>query len=456
MHRILGLLALLAGAIGAAALTSIAAGSADRRAQAIPGLRGTIWVTNRVLNNVTVFDPATGGVVATIPTGRSSADVAVSQRAGKAYVTNETDNSISVVSTSSRSVIGTIAVGAVPHHIKVSQDGRRVYFGEFGTNKIGVIDTRTDAFTEFAASTNAAARSHSPFPSRDGKTVFVANEIGDEVVALDAATGQTRFTVAPGSRPSEILATPDGRSLYIAVRGENKLKLLDLTTRAIARELTVGTQPDTLQLTPDGRTLVIGLRGQPAQMVFVDTASFTVSATVTIGGVGTTAAHEWLSASGRYVYSVFEGPGAGIAVIDRTTASVVGTLPYPGGGRPHGVYYADPAAIEGPGLTVGAQSARAGRSPVVRVAVGCGAVTIVDCRARVSAFAIGVGGLPGGGASTIAAGSSRAVTIGLNARALRALERNRTLRVRVRVTAFDRLDSGKTVLRTVVLRAGRR
>jgi len=181
--------------------------------------------------------------------------------------------------------------------------------------------------------------------------VFVANEIGDEVVALDAATGQTRFTVAPGSRPSEILATPDGRSLYIAVRGENKLKLLDLTTRAIARELTVGTQPDTLQLTPDGRTLVIGLRGQPAQMVFVDTASFTVSATVTIGGVGTTAAHEWLSASGRYVYSVFEGPGAGIAVIDRTTASVVGTLPYPGGGRPHGVYYADPAAIEGPGLT---------------------------------------------------------------------------------------------------------
>ena len=194
MHRILGLLALLAGAIGAAALTSIAAGSADRRAQAIPGLRGTIWVTNRVLNNVTVFDPATGGVVATIPTGRSSADVAVSQRAGKAYVTNETDNSISVVSTSSRSVIGTIAVGAVPHHIKVSQDGRRAYFGEFGTNKIGVIDTRTDAFTEFAASTNAAARSHSPFPSRDGKTVFVANEIGDEVVASMRRPGR------PGSR----------------------------------------------------------------------------------------------------------------------------------------------------------------------------------------------------------------------------------------------------------------
>ncbi len=156
------------------------------------------------------------------------------------------------------------------------------------------------------------------------------------------------------------------------------------------------------------------------------------------------------------MYSVFEGPGAGIAVIDRAAGSVVGTLPYPGAGRPHGVFYADPAAIEGPGLTVGAQSARAGRSPVVRVAVGCGAVTIVDCRARVSAFAIGVGGLPGGGASTIAAGSSRAVTIGLNARALRALERNRTLRVRVRVTAFDRLDSGKTVLRTVVLRGGRR
>ena len=68
------------------------------------------------------------------------------------------------------------------------------------------------------------------------------------------------------------------------MRGENKLKQFDLGSRTIVREVAVGTQPDTLQLTPDGKTLVIGLRGQPAQVAFVDTASFTLTSTVTIGG----------------------------------------------------------------------------------------------------------------------------------------------------------------------------
>ena len=72
---------------------------------ALPAAQGTVWVTNRTLNNVTVFEAATGNVLATIPTGRSSADVSVSQQAGKAYVTNEADNSISVISLSSRRVI---------------------------------------------------------------------------------------------------------------------------------------------------------------------------------------------------------------------------------------------------------------------------------------------------------------------------------------------------------------
>jgi YVTN family beta-propeller protein len=355
--------------------------AADRTSDvAVPGAQGTVWVTNRTLNNVTVFEASTGNVLATIPTGRSSADVAVSQQAGKAYVTNEADNSISVISVASRAVIKTVAVGMIPHHIKVSRDGRRVYFGEFGTNRVGFIDTSTDTFGDYFASANSAALSHSPYPSRDGRTVYVANEFGDEVVALDANTGHIQFSIKPGSRPSEVLATPDGRSLYISMRGENKVEQFDLRSRSIVRELVVGTQPDTLQLTPDGKTLVIGLRGQPAQVAFVDTASFTLSSTVTIGGAETIAAHEWLSANGRYVYAVFEGPGAGVAVIDRRSGSIVSTFPYPGGGRPHGVYDADPAAIRPP-VSVTTRSARV-IDKRARVSVTCAETAAVSCRGR--------------------------------------------------------------------------
>jgi YVTN family beta-propeller protein len=189
---------------------SCSALAADKAPSALPAAQGTVWVTNRTLNNVAVFEAATGNVLATIPTGRSSADVTVSQQAGKAYVTNEVDNSISVISLATRQVLKTIPVGAIPHHIKVTRDGRRVYFGEFGSNRLGFIDTSTDTFGDYVASANPAALSHSPFPSRDGRTVYVANEFGDEVVALDAHTGQIQFSIKPGTRPSEILRRRTG------------------------------------------------------------------------------------------------------------------------------------------------------------------------------------------------------------------------------------------------------
>ena len=45
--------------------------------------------------------------------------------------------------------------------------------------------------------------------------------------------------------------------------------------------------------------------------------------------------------NGQYTFAAFEGPGAGVAVIDHEAGnSVIATLPY--GGRPHGVDFARP------------------------------------------------------------------------------------------------------------------
>ena len=62
---------------------------------------------------------------------------------------------------------------------------------------------------------------------------------------------------------------------------------------------------------------------------------------MTIGGAGTTAGHQWASANGRYTFAAFEGPGAGVAVIDHEAGGdVVETLRYDG--RPHGIDFARP------------------------------------------------------------------------------------------------------------------
>ena len=53
------------------------------------------------------------------------------------------------------------------------------------------------------------------------------------------------------------------------------------------------------------------------------------------------ARHQWTSANGHFTFAAFEGPGAGVAVIDHERGdAVVQTLSY--AGRPHGVAFVRP------------------------------------------------------------------------------------------------------------------
>ncbi|HEX2274063.1 MAG TPA: beta-propeller fold lactonase family protein, partial [Acidimicrobiales bacterium] len=242
-----------------------------------------------------------------------------------------------------RSRLTVIPVGPRPHHMMASVRGDRVYVAEFGSNTVGVIDTATDTkVATFTASPNAGARTHAVWPSPDGRRIYATNEVTNDIAAIDATTGELLWNLPVGERPSEILVMPDGRTAYVTVRNEDKVKEVDLTApRLTGREANVGRQPDTMQLTPDQRTLVVALRaGTPAQVSFVRLNTRALQVT-RVPVPGTTTGHQWLSRSGRHTFVATEGDGdaAGVAVIDNTTLRAVDHYPYPGGGRPHGVFY---------------------------------------------------------------------------------------------------------------------
>jgi YVTN family beta-propeller protein len=300
---------------------------------------GTLWVTNRPLNNVTVFDSGTGDVLGTIPVGDVPIGVTAPPGTEKVYVSNDTPDTVSVIDKSSLSVVETIPMGDRPHHMTHSPNGKFVYVAEFGANTVGVIDTDSDTVVAHYTAGTAVARTHAVWVTRDGKTLYVTNSVEDTIAALDAQTGAPLWTLPVGTNPSEILVTPDGKTGYVTVRGEDKVKVVDLTVPEIVGEVVVGVEPDTLQLTPDLKTLVVALRGTPAQVALVDTRTLAVTpVTITPGA---TTGHQWLSANGSYTFVAVEDPGS-VAVILNSTATVVAIYPYPGGGRPHGVFHEAP------------------------------------------------------------------------------------------------------------------
>lgn len=324
-----------------AALNATVPGSAA--ASRLAGEYGTVWVTNRTLNNVTAFDAGTGAVVATVGVGNSPIGVVAPLFKGKVYTSDEGSNQVSVISRASRSRLTVIPVGPRPHHMMASTLGDRVYVAEFGSNTVGVIDTASDTkVATWAASPNTAARTHAVWPSRDGRRLYATNEVTNDIAAIDTSTGQLLWNLAVGDRPSEILVTPDGRTAYVSVRNEGKVKEVDLSgARLTGREANVGVQPDTLTLTPDQKTLVVALRDTPEAKVSLVTTQTPQLQVTTVSVPGTTTGHQGLSLTGRYTYVATEGAGAdaGVGVIDNTAAGLVAHYPYPGGGRPHGVFY---------------------------------------------------------------------------------------------------------------------
>jgi DNA-binding beta-propeller fold protein YncE len=309
--------------------------------------QGTVWVVNRDLGELAIFDADSGEVLAMRPVGTGAHDICISERAGKAYITAEGDNAVTTVDLKTLRTTS-IPVGPLPHHIEPSRDGRTIFVSlashtpSVGAPQLAVIDTEDDSVSYITTSDNPAARSHGPHPSLDGDTVFVAHDIGNAVTGVDLENGAIDPVVGPILRAEEVVPTRFGRLLWASARGDNSVKQIDLTTGTITASIPVGTQPESVMLTPSERTLAVSLRGSPASVSFVDTVGLSLIETVRIADADNTFGDlAVMSEDGRFVYATFDAlPGGigGVSVIDVRTRQVVDRWAYPGNGRPHGIW----------------------------------------------------------------------------------------------------------------------
>jgi DNA-binding beta-propeller fold protein YncE len=325
-----------------AASGGIAIVNADRHER-----QGTVWVVNRDLGELAIFDADSGTVLATRLVGAGAHDLCISERAGKAYIAAESIDAVTTVDLRTLRT-GSIPVGPLPHHVEPSRDGRTIFVSlashtpSVGAPQLAVIDTEDDSVRYITTSDNPLARSHGPHPSPDGDVVFVAHDIGNAVTGVDLDTGVIDPVIGPIPRAEEVVPTRFGRLLWASARGDNTVKRIDLRTGTITASIPVGTQPESVMLTPSERTLAVSLRGSPASLSFVDTVGLSLIETVRITDDDNTFGDlAVMSEDGRFVYATFDalaGGTGGVSVIDVRTRTVVDRWAYPGPGRPHGIW----------------------------------------------------------------------------------------------------------------------
>jgi DNA-binding beta-propeller fold protein YncE len=321
--------------------------------------KGTVWVVNRDLGQLAIFDAATGDLLATRLVGRGAHDICISEQIHKAYITAETDNAVTVVDTESLAA-ESIPVGPLPHHVEPANDGHTIFVGLAshpttqpapGKNEYAAIDTRDNSVTYKTSSTNADARPHGVTPTLEGDKLYVAHDTGNQVTRVDLETGAIDFTVPDIPRAEEVIPSRFGDVLWVSSRGSNSVKRVDLVSHEITASVPVGVQPESIMLTPDERTLVVSLRGTPASLGFIDTASVDSPApavhVVQVAGTGSAGDLAVMTPNGHFVFATYDngttGKG-GIVVVDVRTREIVNSWEYPGTGRPHGIWYSRKAA----------------------------------------------------------------------------------------------------------------
>jgi YVTN family beta-propeller protein len=138
----------------------------------------------------------------------SPVEVLFSPDGTRLYVLCQGSAEVRVLDAASYAAIKNIAVGRVPRGFSLSADGKRL----FVANSWDVIDTGT---LEVAATWPVGAEPSSVVEDREGKQLFVANRISNDVAVLNAQTGAEEKRLAAGRGASYITPSPDGSRLYV-------------------------------------------------------------------------------------------------------------------------------------------------------------------------------------------------------------------------------------------------
>ncbi len=162
-----------------------------------------VFVTNAGGGSVSVIDPATNQVKATVSVGLLPAFVALSPDNSRAYVAVSGANSVAVINTATNTVVATVPVGHTPVQLAVSPDGSRVYVANSGSNSVSVINTGTNTV---AATVSVGHTPVSLSISADGGTVYVANSTSNSISVIKTSTNTVAATVSVGSLPANVTA----------------------------------------------------------------------------------------------------------------------------------------------------------------------------------------------------------------------------------------------------------
>jgi YVTN family beta-propeller protein len=246
----------------------------------------------------------------------------------RVYVPNSESGTVSVINPQTFKVIGQFRVGVNPQHVVPSYDLKTLWVNNDQGNSLMAIDPRTGK----PGRTVPVTDPYNLYFTPDGHYAMVVSERRSRLDFRDAQTMHLHHSLAvPCSGVNHMDFSADGRFLLTSCEFDGKLVKVDVRREKVVgtTNLRSGAMPQDVKLSPDGRDFYVADMASNGVWVIDAKTLRTVKFIPT--GMG---AHGlYVSRDSRYLYVSNRMEGS-VSVISFATRNVAHKWRIPGGGSP--------------------------------------------------------------------------------------------------------------------------
>ena len=243
-------------------------------------------------------------------------------RADAVLVLNSEDASYSILSRSQRVEVQRHPIGREPHHLMITPDGKEVLIGSTATNELLVLDAKTGE--RRGVQRNIIDPYQLGF-SPDGKWFVTVAYRLDHVDIYRADGFRLAGRIFIDGLPSHMAFDPESKTVFVSLQQTGRLAAFDLETQSLKWNVEVGKAPAGL-IMPDAKRVMVALTGEDG-LVVVDPKDGAITGKLKTGK----AAHNFFPrGDGRHWFLSNRVEGT-VSLVDVQEMKVVGSIKVPGG-----------------------------------------------------------------------------------------------------------------------------
>jgi YVTN family beta-propeller protein len=314
-----------------------------------------VYVTNESSGDMSVIDPATNTVIATIPLGKRPRGIHASPDRKTIYVAlsgspmappgvdestlppaDKKADGIGVFDVPQNKLLKVISGGSDPEEFSMSKDGRLLYISNEDIGGASIVDVAKGTVIE---TLKVGEEPEGVETTPDGKFVYVTSEDDGAISVIDTASGKVIKSFKVGLRPRKVAFLPDSSKAYVTRENDGAVSTIDVAKHQPIRSVQLGKagdiRPMAVIVSRDGKQAYVST-GRGKKVFVINTATDEVTGSFEVGE------RPWgiaLSPDGKFLFSA-NGPSNDVSVVDLSTQTVVTKIKV--GDRPWGVIALEP------------------------------------------------------------------------------------------------------------------